>query len=147
MATCSLLFFGNYAMVQSQKVLRTQPKKDAAATVAFQDANSQEPRLVRLSINREVIIPEYLSLPAGDYIFEVVNHNVEDYVTFAIATQGADKGIDKILKTSFIRQPIYRGEKSKTGLVNLEPGEYVYYVIEDPDPLQKLVVTENSDSE
>lgn len=134
-------------MAQGQKDLRAQPKTEASATVAFQDPDSDEARLVRLSINREVIVPEFLILPEGEYMFEVVNHNVEDYVTFAIATQGVDKGIDKILETSFIRQPIYRGEKSKTGLVNLEPGEYVYYVIEDPDPLQKLVVTKSSDSD
>lgn len=99
-----------------------------------------EPELVRLFVTHDVITPEVLEVPEGAYIFEFTNDDVEAYLEFAVATKTEGGGIGTVLEQSLLREPVYRGERAKSGVLYLEPGEYVYYVVDDPDPLHTLTV-------
>lgn len=99
-----------------------------------------EPELVRLFVTHDVITPEVLEVPEGAYIFEFTNDDVEAYLEFAVATKTEGGGIGTVLEQSLLREPVYRGERAQTGILYLEPGEYVYYVVDDPDPLHTLTV-------
>lgn len=101
-------------------------------------------KVVRLVIGNEVIEPEVMELPAGTYVFEVLNDDVEAFLEFAIATKTEGGGRGEVLEASLLRQPIYRKEKAKTGQLTLEPGEYVYYVVDDHYPLHTLTVYSRS---
>jgi hypothetical protein len=84
-----------------------------------------EPELVRLFVTHDVITPEVLEVPEGAYIFEFTNDDVEAYLEFAVATKTEGGGIGTVLEQSLLRQPVYRGERAKTGVLYLEPDEYV----------------------
>ena len=81
-----------------------------------------------------------LKLKAGkDYVFEVENKGVDHAVGFVIAPKGKTDQADHI-QSSYLGSTIKDGEKASSGVVTLEPGEYVYFCPLNPTPLYTIVV-------
>jgi len=79
-----------------------------------------------------------LSLKPGKYIFEVKNKNVDHEVGFYLRKKTAD-GKDAPLANSDTGH-IKKGETGKSGVVTLEPGEYLYSCPLNPTPHYVITV-------
>ncbi|MFT5819521.1 MAG: plastocyanin [Crocinitomix sp.] len=82
---------------------------------------------------------EELHLSAGDYVFEIVNNGVDHEVGFVIAPEGQTDAASHI-KEAYVTAPVQTGSSSKTNVVTLKPGTYVYFCPLNPTPEYKLIV-------
>ena len=82
--------------------------------------------------------PQKLELKAGKYIFVVKNKNVDHEVGFWLRKKTAD-GQGKPLPNSDAGH-LKAGETGKTGVVTLEPGEYLYSCPLNPTPHYLITV-------
>lgn len=82
--------------------------------------------------------PQKLELKAGKYIFQVTNKNVDKEVGFWLRKKTAD-GKGKSLPNSDAGH-LKGGETGKTGVVMLEPGEYLYSCPLNPTPHYLITV-------
>jgi len=67
-----------------------------------------------------------LELEAGAYQFEIANKGVDHEVGFVLAPKGKTDTANHI-KAAYVTAPVKEGTSSMTKVVNLTPGEYVYF--------------------
>ena len=82
--------------------------------------------------------PQKLELKPGKYIFEVTNQNVDHEVGFYLRKKTAD-GKGKPLPNSDTGH-MKTGQTGKSGVVTLEPGEYLYSCPLNPTPHYVITV-------
>jgi len=78
-----------------------------------------------------------LTLAAGTYQFEIVNNNVGTNVGFVIAPAQTP---DKHIKEAYVTEAVANNSSQKTNVVNLTPGEYIYFCPLNKTPQYKLTV-------
>ena len=81
-----------------------------------------------------------LSLEAGSYQFEIVNKGVDHEVGFVLAPKGKTDAANHI-KAAYVTAPVKEGTSSMTKVVDLAPGEYVYFCPLNPTEENALTVT------
>ena len=82
---------------------------------------------------------ENLMLDAGDYQFEIVNNGVDHEVGFVLAPKGKTDQPNHI-KEAYVKAPVKDGSSSKTNIVTLTPGQYVYFCPLNPTKEYNLTV-------
>lgn len=80
-----------------------------------------------------------LTLPAGDYTFEIANNDVDHEVGFVLAPKGKTDVANHI-KDAYLTETVATGKKSTSKVVHLTPGEYVYFCPMNPTPQYTLTV-------
>jgi len=80
-----------------------------------------------------------LTLAPGDYEFEIANNGVDHEVGFVLAPKGKTDQANHI-KEAYVKSPVKNGTSSKTNIVSLTPGEYVYFCPLNPTKEYELVV-------
>jgi len=80
------------------------------------------------------------TLEAGTYQFEVANKNVDHEVGFVLAPKGKTDAANHI-KAAYVTAPVKEGTSSMTNVINLTPGEYVYFCPLNPTEQNALTVT------
>lgn len=80
---------------------------------------------------------EGLTLSAGTYQFEIVNNNVGVDVGFVLAPVESP---DEHIKEAYVTEVVKNNTSQKTSLVNLSPGEYIYFCPLNNTPQYKLTV-------
>ncbi len=80
-----------------------------------------------------------LTLAPGDYQFEIANNGVEHEVGFVLAPKGKTDQANHI-KAAYVKAPVKNGTSSKTDVVSLTPGEYVYFCPLNPTEQYSLTV-------
>ena len=80
-----------------------------------------------------------LELEAGAYQFEIVNKSVDHEVGFVLAPKGKTDAANHI-KAAYVTAPVKEGTSSMTNIVNLTPGEYVYFCPLNPTEQYELTV-------
>ena len=78
-----------------------------------------------------------LTLAAGTYQFEIVNNNTGIDVGFVVAP--ADNP-EQHIKEAYVTEVVKNNSSQKTNLVNLSPGEYIYFCPLNKTPQYKLTV-------
>ncbi|MCI4650972.1 cupredoxin domain-containing protein [Phaeodactylibacter sp.] len=78
-----------------------------------------------------------LTLEAGAYQFEIINNNVGKDVGFVIAPVAQP---DQHIKEAYVTEAVKNNTSQKTNIVNLAPGEYVYFCPLNETPQYKLTV-------
>ena len=82
---------------------------------------------------------EGLTLDAGKYEFEIINNGVDHEVGFVVAPKGKTDQANHI-KEAYVKAPVKNGNRSMTNVVNLTPGNYVYFCPLNPTKEYDLVV-------
>jgi len=126
--------------------------KEAYVTAPVKDGSSSKTNVVSLSAGEYVYFcplnptKEYaltvkadLMLDAGDYQFEIANNGVDHVVGFVLAPKGKTDAPNHI-KAAYVKAPVEDGTSSKTGIVSLTPGEYVYFCPLNPTKEYPLTV-------
>ena len=80
-----------------------------------------------------------LNLPAGKYIFEVTNRNVDKGLGFYLTPA---KAADQQVPNSGLSKLVGEGETARTGVVELSEGSYQYSCPLNPTPHYSITVTE-----
>ena len=80
-----------------------------------------------------------LKLKAGSYVFEVTNNGVDKEVGFVLAPKGSTEQKSHI-KEAYLTKTVSDGESSKSKVVKLAKGEYVYFCPLNPTPQYTLKV-------
>lgn len=80
-----------------------------------------------------------LNLPAGKYIFEVTNRNVDKALGFYLTPA---KAADQQVANSGLSKLVDEGETARTGVVELEAGAYQYSCPLNPTPHYTITVGE-----
>ncbi len=78
-----------------------------------------------------------LTLASGVYQFEIVNNNVGADVGFVVAPASAP---DQHIKNAYVTEVVKNNSSQKTNLVDLSPGEYIYFCPMNKTPQYKLTV-------
>ncbi len=78
-----------------------------------------------------------LTLEAGSYQFEIVNNNVGTDVGFVVAPA---TNPDAHIKEAYVTEVVKNNSSQKTNVVNLTPGEYIYFCPLNKTPQYKLTV-------
>ena len=78
-----------------------------------------------------------LTLSPGTYQFEIVNSNVGKDVGFVLAPKATP---DKHIKEAYVTEVVKNNTSQKTNLVNLTPGEYIYFCPLNETPQYTLTV-------
>lgn len=84
-----------------------------------------------------------LHLAAGDYQFEIANNGVDHEIGFVIAPKGKTDQANHI-KEAYVKELIENGKSSKTDIVKLTPGEYVYFCPLNPTKQYNLKVSSDA---
>ncbi len=82
---------------------------------------------------------ESLMLKSGKYVFEISNEGVDKDLGFVIAPKGMTDQANHIPE-AYVKSLVSNGSSSLTGVVNLQPGEYVYFCPLNPTELHELTV-------
>ena len=78
-----------------------------------------------------------LTLEAGAYQFEIVNNNVGKDVGFVVAPAATP---DQHIQEAYVTEVVKNNSSQKTNIVNLTPGEYIYFCPLNQTPQYKLTV-------
>ncbi len=97
---------------------------------------TEKPKTVELVQTPGQFEPQTLELPAGQYVFKIVNKNVDHEVGFWLQ-QDTEKG-PTVPKSG--TKHIKKGETASTGVVTLKPGKYVYSCPLNPTPHYVITV-------
>lgn len=82
---------------------------------------------------------ESLDLASGKYVFEISNKGVDKDLGFVIAPKGKTDQANHIPE-AYVKSLVSNGSSSLTGVVDLQPGEYVYFCPLNPTELHELTV-------
>ncbi|MEL7163782.1 MAG: hypothetical protein AAFN92_23690 [Bacteroidota bacterium] len=110
-------------------------KKDATMAKHETMTAKATPTVIQLSQTEGQYTAQLLSLPAGDYIFEVTNLSVEKDLGFYL-----QDGTEAQVANSGLAELIGNGETSRTGVVTLTPGTYQYSCPLNPTPHYQITV-------
>lgn len=80
-----------------------------------------------------------LTVSEGSYQFEIGNNGVDHEVGFVLVPKGKYDAANHI-KAAYVSAPVENGNSSKTGIVELEAGEYEYFCPLNPTPKFSLTV-------
>jgi len=80
-----------------------------------------------------------LTVAPGSYVFDVTNNGIDHAVGFVVAPVGKTDQ-EHHIQEAYVQKTISDGESSKSKVVTLEKGEYVYFCPLNPTPQYKLVV-------
>jgi len=107
-----------------------------------QDKNSKEVSTVKLIQTPRKFENGELKLKAGNYQFEVVNKNIDTEVAFVLRKEKDRESMDlsTALPNSLLKNTLKNGEKGKTGVVELESGQYVYGCPLNGTPIYTITV-------
>ena len=97
------------------------------------------PTTIKLSQTPGVFNIEGLTLSAGTYVFEIENASVDHAVGFVLAPKGKTDQANHI-KAAYVQKTPNRGETAQSKVVNLTPGEYVYFCPLNKTPQYTLTV-------
>ena len=106
--------------------------------VLAQEKKAEKATVIELVQTPGQFEPQKLELKAGPYVFKVVNKNVEHEVGFYLRKKTAD-GKGKPLPNSDAGH-LKAGQSGTTGVVELEPGEYIYSCPLNPTPHYVITV-------
>jgi plastocyanin len=112
------------------------------ASTLFAIGQSKEATIVKLVETPGQFDTKELKLKAGSYQFEITNKGVDHEVAFFLQQEN-DKGKQDFataLPNSGLSKTIKDGETSKTGVVALAKGTYVYSCPLNPTPHYKIIV-------
>lgn len=99
-------------------------------------SQSEEVKVIQLNQTTSEFKQTSIELAPGKYIFEISNEDVKKDVGFWLRTNESDTPITNSDKAGLIKT----GTSSKTGVVTLTAGEYVYSCPLNPTPNYKLTV-------
>lgn len=95
------------------------------------------------TINLEQTTGEFtiqsLTLPEGDYVFEIANNSNLEEVGFVVAPKGKTDQPNHI-KEAYVKNLVAKGAKETTNVVSLTKGEYVYFCPLNKTPQYILTV-------
>lgn len=80
-----------------------------------------------------------MTVSEGSYQFEIANNGVDHEVGFVLVPKGKYDASNHI-KAAYVSAPVADGSSSKTGIVELEAGEYEYFCPLNPTPKYSLTV-------
>ena len=103
-----------------------------ASSARAQEQQAEKVTTIKLVQTPGQFEPQKLDLKPGKYVFEITNRNVPHEVGFYLRKKSAN-GKGKPLPNSDARH-LKAGEARKTGVVTLEPGEYLYSCPLNPTP-------------
>ena len=86
-----------------------------------------------------------LNLTPGEYQFEIANNGVAHEVGFVLAPKGKTSA-EHHIKEAYVTSPVKNGSSSKTNVVTLEAGEYVYFCPLNQTEHYSLTVAEFGDA-
>ena len=82
-----------------------------------------------------------VTLTQGSYIFEVTNDNATDEVGFVLVPKGKDASKpENHISEAYVTKTVQKGQTEKTGVINLEKGEYIYFCPLNKTPQYTLTV-------
>jgi len=106
----------------------------------LQQVTAQKTETIKLEQTTGEFDIKSLELEAGvTYQFQVKNNGVDHEVGFVIAPAGSTEMSDHV-KEAYLKETLADGEKSKSGEVTLEAGEYVYFCPMNPTPEYTITV-------
>jgi len=99
-------------------------------------AQSEDVKVINLNQTTGEFKQKSLELAPGKYIFEISNDDVQKDVGFWLRTTDSDTPLQNSDKAGLIKT----GTSSKTGVVTLTKGEYIYSCPLNPTPNYKVTV-------
>ena len=107
-----------------------------------QDKNSKEPGVITLVQTPGKFETDALQLKAGKYQFEIINKNIDTEVAFFLRDEADKESMDlsTALPNSLLEKTLKKGERGMTGIIELEPGKYVYGCPLNGTPLYTITV-------
>lgn len=109
-----------------------------AVSLQAQEKASDKAKVVALAQTPGQFEPQKLDLKPGKYIFQVTNKNIDHEVAFYLRKKTAD-GKGQPLPNSATGH-LKAGQTGATGVVELEPGEYLYSCPLNPTPHYVITV-------
>lgn len=80
-----------------------------------------------------------LTVDEGTYQFQIANNGVDHEVGFVLVPKGKYDPAHHI-KAAYVKAPVADGTNAKTGILELEAGEYEYFCPLNPTPKYSLTV-------
>jgi len=122
-------------MMKKDVMKKDMMKKD----VMKKDMMKKAPKTIKLSQTPGEFNIEGLILSEGSYVFEISNETVDHAVGFVLAPKGKT-GQANHIKEAYVQKTPVRGETSTSKVVNLTPGEYVYFCPLNKTPQYSITV-------
>ena len=108
-----------------------------AQDMAHKAPMTKEVKNITLEQTKGEFSVQELTLAAGTYQFEIVNNNVGKDVGFVVAPKATP---DKHIKAAYVTEMVKNNTSQKTNVVDLTPGEYIYFCPLNETPQYKLTV-------
>lgn len=96
-------------------------------------------KTIKLEQTEGAFTVQGLTLAEGSYIFEIANNGVDHEVGFVLAPKGKTDAANHI-KEAYVTETVKNGKVSKSKIVNLKKGEYVYFCPLNPTPQYTVTV-------
>ncbi len=127
----------------TEEMTESSESTDRAAD-AEMDASAATAEVTTVELNQTPgeFTTTHLDLAPGQYQFEITNDGVDHEVGFVIQRAEDQDGdvMETAIENSFSTAPIAPGTTESTGVVTLEPGEYVYSCPLNPTPHYTITV-------
>ena len=84
-----------------------------------------------------------LTVPAGNYIFEISNKGVGHDVGFVLVKKGDDiTKPENYIQTAYVTEVVATGKKQMSNTTDLAKGEYVYFCPMNPTATDNTLIVE-----
>lgn len=84
-----------------------------------------------------------LTVPAGNYIFEISNKGVGHDVGFVLVRKGEDiTKPENHIQTAYVTEVVATGKKQMSNPTELAKGEYVYFCPMNPTATDNILIVE-----
>lgn len=84
-----------------------------------------------------------LTVPAGDYVFEISNNGVGHDVGFVLVKKGDDiTKSENHIQTAYVTEVVATGKMQLSNPTKLEKGEYVYFCPMNPTATDNTLVVQ-----
>lgn len=110
-----------------------------AALFVFSTSISAQVNTINLGQTPGEFTVKSLTLSPGDYQFEIANNGVDHEIGFVLAPKGKTDQANHI-KEAYVTETVKNGKSSKSKIVSLNKGEYIYFCPLNPTEQYSLTV-------
>lgn len=113
----------------------------AQAQDSMKKSAMADTQVVALEQTKGQFTQKSVELKPGDYVFAISNNNSGTDVGFVLVPKGKDATkAENHIQSAYVTQVVAEGETQKSKVVNLQPGEYVYFCPLNKTPQYTLTV-------